>query len=307
MDHRFLVRFWGVRGSFPVPGPQTLKIGGNTPCVEVLVNEHLVILDGGTGIIHLGDDLLRRANDAGKPISAVILFSHTHHDHTQGLPYFKPAYIGQSVFYIFGPRLFYQEIAEALNRAMLPPNFPVDLAELKSLKVIRNLAEAEQIWLLPGREEPVLRNIFRERPPESADVVRIDVLKSYAHPREGVFFYKICYRGRSLVYATDTEGYIGGDRRLINFARGADLLIHDAQYFGTEYLDPETPTQGWGHSTPEMAIDVARAAGVKQLLLFHHDPSHGDEQLLQLERELQESMRGVRLAHEGMEIDLTML
>ncbi|MCZ7567455.1 MAG: MBL fold metallo-hydrolase [Ardenticatenaceae bacterium] len=290
-----------------MPGPHTLKIGGNTPCVEVLVNGHLVILDGGTGIIALGNDLLRRARDTGKAIMAVILFSHTHHDHTQGLPYFKPAYIGESVFHIFGPRLFYQEIAEALNRAMLPPNFPVDLADLKSLKVIRNLAESEQIWLLPGREEPVLRNIFRERPPESGDVVRIDVLKSYAHPQEGVFFYKISYRGRSLVYATDTEGYIGGDQRLIRFAQGVDLLIHDAQYSEAEYLDPLSPTQGWGHSTPQMAMDVARAARVKQLLLFHHDPGHSDEQLLQLERELQIDMPGVRLAYEGLEVDLTAL
>lgn len=307
MDHRFLVRFWGARGSFPVPGPSTLKIGGNTPCVEVLVNGHLIILDAGTGIIPLGNDLLRRTQDTGTPITAVILFSHTHHDHTQGLPYFKPAYLGQSVLHIFGPRLFCQEIAETLSRAMLPPNFPLELADLKSLKVIHNLAESDQIWLLPGRSEPVIRNTFRERAPESSDVVRIDVLKSYAHPQEGVFFYKISYRNHVLVYATDTEGYIGGDQRLIRFAQGADLLIHDAQYFESEYRDPLAPTQGWGHSTPEMAVSVARAAGVKQLLLFHHDPSHGDEQLLQVEREIQTCMPEARLAYEGLEVDLTVL
>jgi ribonuclease BN (tRNA processing enzyme) len=271
----------------------------------VSVNGHLIILDGGTGIIGLGNDLLRRSRISGRPIRAVILFSHTHHDHTQGLPYFKPAYIGESVFYIFGPKFFDQEISEALRRSMLPPNFPLELSELKSLRVVRNLAESDQIWLLPGREEPILRNIFRESPPDGDNnVVRIDVLKSLAHPREGVFSYKISYRGRSMVYATDTEGYRGGDQRLIRFAQGADLLIHDAQYTEAEYLNPDMPTQGWGHSTPQMAIEVGRVAGVNQLLFFHHDPCHSDEQLLEIEREAQAVMPQARMAYEGLEVDL---
>lgn len=116
MDHPFSVRFWGVRGSYPVPGQHTVKFGGNTPCIEVQANGHLIILDGGTGLIHLGNDLLRRSRSNGSTITATLLLSHTHHDHTQGIPYFKPAYVGHSVFYIFGPRLFDQQIDEALNK-----------------------------------------------------------------------------------------------------------------------------------------------------------------------------------------------
>jgi phosphoribosyl 1,2-cyclic phosphodiesterase len=307
MSDHFKVRFWGVRGSHPVPGANTVKYGGNTPCIEVQANGHLIILDGGTGIIHLGNELLRRSRTAGKPISAILLLSHTHHDHTQGIPYFKPAYVGQSVFYIFGPRFFDQQVEEAITRTMLPPNFPLELRDLKSLQIIRNLEEWEQICLLPGSTSPEIRHVFRDKPINYDDVVAIDVLKNYAHPKEGSFFYRVSYNGRSVVYATDTEGYIGGDQKLVRFSQGADVLIHDAQYTEEEYLHPMMPTQGWGHSTPRMAIEVARQAGVKRLLFFHHDPGHTDSQLEELESAMQKEFSGSQMAHEGLEIDLMAL
>lgn len=305
MSAQFRLRFWGVRGSYPVPGPGTIHVGGNTPCVEIEANGHLIILDGGTGLIHLGNDLVRRQREnGGKPIHAVILFSHTHHDHTQGVPYFTPAYIPTSTFYIFGPRMFHEQVNEALRRSMLPPNFPIELDDLRSMRIVRDLHEAESLWLLPEQPEPVIRNIYREGPLDVDDVVRIDVLKSYGHPQEGVYIYKVSYRGHSIVYATDTEGYIGGDRRLIQFSRGADVLIHDAQYTQAEYLDPVVSKQGWGHSTPEMAIEVAQAAQVKQLYLFHHDPSHDDETLFEIEAEAQKLFPNTYLAREGLDITI---
>lgn len=308
MDHGFLVRFWGVRGSYPVPGTHTIKYGGNTPCIEIQVNGHLIILDGGTGLIHLGNDLLRRARaNGGHPITATLLLSHTHHDHIQGVPYFKPAYIGHSTFYIFGPRLFDQQVGDALSRSMLPPNFPVELSDLKSLKIIRDLEEAEQIYLLRHGEPPEIRNVYRDRIIDDADAVRIDVLKNYAHPLQGSFFYRVSYKNHAVVYATDTEGYIGGDRKLARFAKDADLLIHDAQYTEAEYLNDVMPTQGWGHSTPQMAIEVARLAGVKRLVFFHHDPSHTDDQLEVLEKSLQEEFPDSQMAFEGLEFDLMKL
>lgn len=190
---------------------------------------------------------------------------------------------------------------------MLPPNFPLELRDLKSLKIIRDLEESEQICLLPKSAGPEIRNIYRDTLIDDVDAVRIDVLKNYAHPQDGSFFYRISYKGRSVVYATDTEGYIGGDRKLVRFAQNADLLIHDSQYTEDEYLHPIVPTQGWGHSTPQMAIEVARQAGVKRLVYFHHDPAHSDGQLEGLEQTLQQQFPHSCMAYEGLEIDINAL
>src|SRR5687767_4489667 len=106
MSHTMTIKFWGVRGSHPVPGSATVRYGGNTPCVEVRAGQHMIILDAGTGIIGLGKDLVRRSREQGGPIEATLLFSHMHHDHTQGFPFFTPAYIGPSRLHIFGPGIF---------------------------------------------------------------------------------------------------------------------------------------------------------------------------------------------------------
>jgi phosphoribosyl 1,2-cyclic phosphodiesterase len=302
---QFLVRFWGVRGSYPVPGPTTLKYGGNTPCVEVQVGGHTIILDGGTGLIHLGNDLIRRSITSGKPITATILFTHTHHDHTQGMPYFIPAYMGSSVFYIFGPRLFQNEIAEALAKTMLPPNFPLKLDDLQSMKVIRDIRPSEQLYLWPNNPEPLVRHVYRHSIPTNAEeAICIDVCKSYAHPQEGVFFYRISYKDHSMVYATDTEGYVGADQKLRHFAMGTDLLIHDAQYLVAEYRNRTTPRQGWGHSTAEMAVEVAKLAKVKRLAFFHLDPSHDDHLLESVEARMKAEFEGAFMGREGLTIDL---
>lgn len=300
----FTVRFWGVRGSYPVPGHSTVQVGGNTPCVEVQAGGHTILLDGGTGIIGAGRELVRRSQESGQPISAVILFSHTHHDHIQGIPYFAPAYVATSTIYLFGPRSVREQVEETLQRAMVPPNFPISVEDLRAVRVVRPLAETEAIWLLPGVSEPQVRNVFRDPLSDEQEAVRIDVLKSYAHPQEGVYLYKISYKGHAVVYATDTEGYEGGDQRLIRFAQGADLLIHDAQYTLEEYLDSIASRQGWGHSTPEMALEVAEAAGVRYLAFFHHDPDHDDALLLEIEARAKKRFPGAMLAREGLVIDL---
>jgi len=299
-----LVRFWGVRGSYPLPGPTTVAIGGNTPCIEVQANGHLIILDGGTGIIGLGQHLAERSRDQGTPIVATILFSHTHHDHTQGIPFFLPAYRGVNTFYMLGPRTFDEDLEEALSRAMLPPAFPVQLQDLHSLKVIRNLEETDMIVFPNSNKQPEFRHLYRDPPISDPRIVVIYAQKSYAHPQEGVYHYRIEWGGKSLVYATDTEGYVGGDKRLTEFARDADLLIHDAQFTEGEYLDVANPRQGWGHSTPQMAATVASAAKVRALALFHHDPTHDDDMVLQMEREARELFPASYAAYEGLTFDL---
>ncbi|MBX0326191.1 MBL fold metallo-hydrolase [Oscillochloris sp. ZM17-4] len=297
----FLVRFWGTRGSFPVPGPATLRFGGNTTCVEVQAGPHTLIIDAGTGIINLGHEMLRRAREqGGAPIRATLLLTHMHHDHTQGFPYFPPAYIGTSVLYILGPRTFEEDLEETLNHAVLPPSFPVSLQELPSLKVVRSLQETETVLIDGPEGEPRIQNIYREQIVAGPDTLRVRIHKSYAHPRNGVYIYRIEWRGRSMVFASDTEGYVDVDRRLVHFARDTDLIIHDAQYAAADYA----AKQGWGHSTPEMACAVAKAADARRLVLFHHEPRYDDARIAELEREAQAIFPETQAAFEGLEIVL---
>jgi phosphoribosyl 1,2-cyclic phosphodiesterase len=298
-DGRFTVRFWGVRGSYPVPGLSTLLFGGNTACVEVRVGEHLVILDAGTGIIGLGRKLARQ-ND---PVVATLLFSHTHHDHTQGFPFFEPADRESTVLYMFGPRDFGQSIEESLGRAMLAPTFPIRINDLKSLRLIGNFTDESQVLLLGNDHECRLENVHHRGHDIPPEAVQIHLLRSYAHPN-GVNVYRISWQGKSLVYATDTESYVGGDTRLIAFARDADLLIHDAQYMDDEYVAAIESKQGWGHSTHSMALAACKQASVKRLAFFHHDPSHCDEQLLRIERSCQSEFPQCFMAAEGLTLTL---
>ena len=130
--------------------------------------------------------------------------------------------------------------------------------------------------------------------------VIISAQRSRAHPSDGVVIYRIGANGKSMVYATDIEGYIGANSRLIELARGCDLLIHDAQFTMTEYMDRRDPRQGYGHSSPEMAIEVAREAGVKKLVLFHHDPMHDDQIITEMETAAQAVFPDTMAAREGM-------
>lgn len=305
---RLTVRFWGCRGSFPVSGKAFLHFGGNTSCVEIRAGDHLVICDMGTGIIHLGDHLLRnhkssKGSGTKKPLETVILVSHAHHDHTQGFPFFKPAYLESSQIHMFGPRMFNQDFSDILARSMMAPLFPVDLADMHSTRRIQNAEEADMIILRKGAPPQVVsvqRN--QHRPAAGSAVIR--VLKNLAHPKGGVVNYRITYGGRSVVYATDVEGYVGGDSRLEKFAAGADLLIHDAQYVPEEYTGMPVPTQGFGHSTYEMAAAIARQARVRRLALFHHDPTHTDQEIREIEKQARRGFKETFAAYEGQEIAL---
>lgn len=298
---QFIVRFWGTRGSYPVPGPTALRYGGNTTCVEVQAGAHTLIIDAGTGIINLGYDLVRRSKEHGSPIRAALLFTHTHHDHTQGFPYFIPAYIGTSVIYILGPRTFEQDLEETLNHAVLPPSFPVSLHEMPSFKSVRNLLATEAIIFDGEPSEPQIINVYRDVVSPGPDAVRVSIHKSFAHPRSGVYIYRIAWRDKSMVFASDTEGYIDTDQRLVNFARDTDLIVHDAQYTRDDYLRNR---QGWGHSTPQMACDVARQANARRLVLFHHEPRYDDDAIAALECEAKQHFPNTVAAHEGLEITL---
>lgn len=296
-----MIHFRGVRGTHAVPGATTLKYGGNTSCVEVWAGGRPIILDAGTGIVPLGRDLMRWHKNTGIPIVATLFLSHTHPDHTQGFPFFSPAHEGSSTLYIFGPKTFDEDMGDSLSRAMLPPSFPVLLEELPSLKIISNISHNQMI-LIGVDQKPQICDVFRHKAEAAPDTVRVSVLQSFFHPSGDVNVFKIEWNGKSLVYATDIEGVAGGDVRLIRFSQGCDVLIHDAQYTTEEYL--QTPLQGWGHSTPEMATLVASKAQVKRLVLFHHDPWHDDSTLDAMLAQAQTVFPDTLMAYEGLTIQL---
>jgi phosphoribosyl 1,2-cyclic phosphodiesterase len=308
MDPEILptVKFWGVRGSYPAPGAGTVGYGGNTPCVEINIAGRTIILDAGTGIIPLGRDMMRRYGQSKKPIELVLLLSHLHHDHTQGFPFFVPAFVYAARLHIFGPQTVEKELAQVLAQNMLPPVFPVTLQDMAAQKTISSLNEG-QLICYPGQSlVPQLvsaEDAARERQPQA---LCIRVLRSSAHPG-GVLIYRIEWRDYSIVYATDTEGYASTDRRLASFARGADLLIHDAQYTEEHYLGLAPgirSTQGWGHSTFRMACEVARAAEVRHLALFHFDPTYSDQQISQIETSARQFFPESYAAREGLSVTL---
>jgi phosphoribosyl 1,2-cyclic phosphodiesterase len=301
MSDGLKVKFWGVRGSYPAPGAGTVKYGGNTASVEIHAGERTIILDAGTGIIPLGRALAQRASAPKRDLEAVLLFSHLHHDHTQGFPFFIPAYMPNARLHIFGPGGTPATLSRVLEHNQSSETFPVGLRDMASAKDIRSVRESQVIiWDEAGV------HLAGSTVGLSDEAVVIRIHRSYAHPG-GVYVYRITWRGKSVVYATDTEGYVGTDRKLVAFGRDADVLIHDAQYSEEHYrggFAGSPTTQGYGHSTVTMACEVAAASDVGQLILFHHDPAYSDEMLADMEAAAKAQFPKAQAAYEGLEITL---
>jgi phosphoribosyl 1,2-cyclic phosphodiesterase len=297
MSNEMKIKFWGVRGSYPTPGAGTVKYGGNTASVEICAGGRTIILDAGTGIIPLGRELARTKR-AGE---LLLLFSHLHHDHTQGFPFFIPAYMPNAKLHIYGPDGTHESMKNVLERNQSSETFPIGLRDMSSMKDIQAVRESQVIvW-----DESGVR-VAESASGLSDEVVVIRIHKSYAHPG-GVFMYRITWRGKSVVYATDTEGYVGTDKRLVKFSKDADVLIHDAQYLDEHYwgqLEGFPATQGFGHSTVTMACEVAASASTGQLILFHHDPAYADNVLAGMERKAKSLFSDATMAYEGLELVL---
>ncbi len=306
----FNVKFRGVRGSYPIANKDFLQYGGNTSCVEINVNGHLIILDAGTGLIDIGNNLIAKyiasSTKAEKrtPITATVLISHIHQDHIQGFTFFRPLHIPSSNINVFGNVNYNESLADEISELLFGKSFPLDLGDIAGNLNIKDLNETEGIILRHG-ENPIIKRIENEKDAklEKEDDVLITCYRSYAHPQEGVLIYKIQYKDKTLVYATDKESYPGGDKKLINFARGCNLLIHDAQYTTEDYLDSFVPKQGYGHSTFEMAVDAKNQSGAEKLVFFHFDPSYDDNKLNSI-KEQYKLQDDILLAYEGLEIDL---
>jgi phosphoribosyl 1,2-cyclic phosphodiesterase len=272
------ITFYGVRGSIASPGPDTAGVGGNTSCVDIQCGSTQLVLDAGTGLRRLGE----RMATEGRPVDATLLLSHLHWDHIQGLPFFVPAYLPSTRLGVVGPAGGPMSLGEALAHQMTAPVFPVRYGELGARIELREV-----------------------RPGASFDVGEARVTAARLNHPGGVLAYRIDHDGRSVVHATDTEHYACIDPALRALADGADVLVYDAQYTPEEYRgDRGRSKVGWGHSTYVAGAEVARAAGVGQLVLFHHDPSRDDAGVAEVEERARGLFAATVAAREGLVLEL---
>ena len=272
------VTFYGTRGSVPVCSPNRCsQFGGNTSCILVTFgNGRIAILDAGTGIRQLGNDLLESSVEQYDNI--FIGFSHTHWDHIQGFPFFQPAYDPRRQFTlaIHGKDRKEKRLENVFKDQMRIELFPVPLEEMGATL---------HFW---EPEQPAIRT-------------RGVHVSAQRHNHPGVAYgYRITEEGKTLVYCTDVEHGDDIDPAVVELARDADLLIHDGQYTPDELGEKK----GWGHSSWAQAVEVAERAGVKRLAIFHHDPEHSDEMLLEIEKQSRERFPASFLAREGHVVDL---
>lgn len=270
--------FRGVRGSVASPGRETAGVGGNTSCVEVVAGGQRIVFDAGTGLRSLGQELV-----AAGPSETTLLLSHLHWDHIQGLPFFAPLYApGHVVHVLSGPNDL-MSLDDALRRQMSPPFFPVSFDRVARQLRVREVAVGEPFAVGGG--------------------VRVTAAR-LNHP-DPVFGFRVECGERAVVYATDTEHFSCVDPGLRALAEGADVLIYDAQYTPEEYRgDGGGPARvGWGHSTFAAGAALAHAAGVGELVLFHHDPERTDAEVRGMEVRAQRLFDATRAAREGMVID----
>ena len=301
----FKVKFRGTRGSYPTAKENYLKFGGNTACVEVRCGEQLIILDAGTGIIDVGIDEIKNSiiSEVKKPHQATIILSHIHQDHIQGLQFYKPLFIPSSTINLFGLNTNDESLKDTLKTILFDKVFPLGIDEIRSNFNINNFSQNDVVVLSQDGQIKIFDILSEDIKKEQDDIV-ITACKTMAHPKNGCLSIKIEYNGKSLVYATDKESYIGADKKFIQFAYNCDCLIHDAQYTYHDYINPIQPKQGYGHSTFEMAIETAHLSKAKKLFFFHYDPDYDDNKLSMLESEFSHNNENILFAKENLEISL---
>ena len=298
------IRFWGVRGSYPVPGPETNRYGGNTSCVAVRVEDGgpLIIVDAGTGIRKLGKEMMQGSFGEGAG-TAHLLVSHTHWDHIQGLPFFAPAYHKGNKLYVYARQRDDTHLRAVFASQTDSPYFPVPFENVQADVAFRELVEGARFEIGPVKVSCTRLN----------------------HPWIAIA-YRLDYQGRSVCYVTDTapfrdilieQEYIRQPPRpgdplkpedaeklaamrdgVVRLCEGSDLVIYDTQFTPEEYAQKPH----WGHSCPEDAIEIARDAGARNVVLFHHAPERTDDQidsLLAYHRERTPDL-GIVAASEGL-------
>ena len=271
----FKIKLWGVRGSIACPSPTHIAFGGNTSCVEVALGGQRIILDAGTGIRNLGHWMLKKNVHYAR-----LLMSHTHWDHINGFPFFTPAFQKDTHFTIMAGHLIDTVgIRQVLADQMAQPTFPVPMEMMGAKLEYEDFRAGDTFALGKG--------------------IKVKTV-ALNHPN-GATAYRIEFKGKSMVYVTDTEHIIGRpDENILGLIEGADLVIYDSTY-----TDKEFPAKiGWGHSTWQEAVRLCKASNVKTLAIFHHDPDHEDLFMERLETEAHATWPGCFVAREHMGFNL---
>lgn len=263
------LKFWGVRGSIPSPGPHTHIFGGNTSCVEMRCGNELLIFDAGSGIRELGLALMKNL-----PVKARLFFSHYHWDHILGFPFFTPLYVPGNQIDIYGESKQRRSPRRILAGQMTYPYFPVALNQLGA-----NLS------------------FHTIKPQQTLKFEEITIKTHNLNHPFGSLGYRVEYQESTVAYITDYEHGAGIDEELIEFVQGVDALIYDSSFNQHEYVS----RQGWGHSTWEQGIKIAHAANAKLLFIFHHEPIHNDDFMHQVEKEARSLRENVIVAREQHE------
>jgi len=270
------VRFWGVRGSIPSPGPATVRMGGNTPCVEVVADNETLIFDSGSGIRALGNKLMRE----GKPVRACLFMTHCHHDHVQGWPFFVPAFVPTTRLRVFSERKGEMGPKDIFSGIMVPPYFPIPLVAMKAQFEWNEVKDGDAVNVTPHLTVTA---------------------RKLNHPN-GALGYRIEStekgRTRAIAYITDTEHGPEPDQNVIELARNTEAMIYDCCYTPPEYES----RKGWGHSTWVEGVKIAKLAKAKRLMIFHHDQGHTDKDMDKILGEARKEHKATFLAYEGLEL-----
>ncbi len=270
----FEAELWGVRGSIACPSPDYVVFGGNTSCVELILGNERVILDAGTGLRNLGNGYMQNGVRRAR-----LLLTHTHWDHINGFPFFKPGFQADRAFEIMAGHLGPGGAREVLAGQMAHPTFPVPLEAMRARLVFEDFVAGDHFTVPAG----------------------ISVRTAPLNHPDRATGYRIEYGGKALAYVTDTEHTVGEpDQNVLGLIEGADVVLYDSTYTDEEFKG----RLGWGHSTWQEAVRLCRSAHVGALVLFHHDPDHDDHFLERVAEDARAAWDRAQVARERMHLVL---